>query len=377
MKTIAILATLLIAAKAAAGEPVEFRSPGLPPSHVDAQGRLCEDWGTLGVKLDGPGVTDGPVKVEAVKLDNLIPAAQATSDRGAVRLVCTAYRAPTFPAGLDVFTVRVEEAKGQAANVTVSLAPPAKTRISLRSLKIGSRTVLTLPVEAVQDQKLREWGSCDESTAMPGWAKPEGKCDPAFRNIRAGMGGSPIVYRFAVAPKSEAYVVLGFCESHWKDRGERPLVCRVEGAEPKPIDPIAAWGRHKPGALLFSARDENGDGQLEISVRGVPGAPDRNPILNAIWIFPPKAPPDLRLVVAGELTKGATRYVDVGGENDQTLYPPARLEYPLSLPAHGAQELVFWAACPGSTIPPQDNTAWTTDRLRRASYEVWRDWSEQ
>ena len=37
----------------AANEPVTFHSPGFPPTRLDADGRLEEDWGTLGWKLSG------------------------------------------------------------------------------------------------------------------------------------------------------------------------------------------------------------------------------------------------------------------------------------------------------------------------------------
>ena len=281
-----VILFFILSALAAAAQPVPFTSPGLPPSQIDEAGRLVEDWGTLGVKLTGQGVADGPITVEAIKLDGLIPAARATSVRGAVRLVTTAYRAPVHPAGLDVLSVRVEEAKGQPANVTVSLAVPAKAKLGLRTVRLGARSVITLSDEVLAEQETRDWGSCDESVAMAGWAKPAVKCDPAFRNIRAGMGGVPIQYRFKVAPRSAATVALGFCESHWDRPAQRPLACRVEGADRQEIDPVAKWGRHKPGVLVFKARDENGDGRLDVAVRPAVAAKDRNPILSAIWLFP-------------------------------------------------------------------------------------------
>ncbi len=243
--------TAAAAGAAAAGEPVSFGSPGFPPTQMDAQGRLVEDWAAVGVKLSGEGVVDGPVAVEAVKLDGIIPAARAVSARGPVKLTWTAFRAPAFPSGVDVLSVRVEETRGKAANVTVALDVPAAAQVGLRTVKLGARTVLTLPSETLEGQVERAWGYCDEATSLPGWARPEGKCDPAFRNIRAGMGGVSIRYRFAVKPKSAAGVALGFCESHWAQRGQRPMLCLVEGAPAEPIDPIARWGRHKPGVLVF------------------------------------------------------------------------------------------------------------------------------
>ncbi|MCL4195708.1 MAG: hypothetical protein KJZ87_28485, partial [Thermoguttaceae bacterium] len=209
----ACLTVLAIAAVVAAAEPISFTSPGLPPTTMDVEGRLVADWGKLGIRVSGEGIVEGAVKVEAVKLDDMIPAARATAARGAVNLVCTAYRAPVFPSGVDVFTVRVEEAKGEPANVTLALEMPEKAERGMRTVKLGNRSVLALPADAMADRALREWGHCDEATSLPGWAKPAVPCDAAFKNIRAGMGGVPIVYRFTVPAKSTANVVLGLFES--------------------------------------------------------------------------------------------------------------------------------------------------------------------
>lgn len=364
----------LAAAWLSAAEPIPFHSPGLPPSTLDAEGRLVEDWGAVEVTLRGSGVADGPTTLEAVTLDEFVPAAVAVSDRGAVRLVRTAFRAPVFPSGLDVLTLRVEEARGETAQVTLGVQLPASAVIGLRTGRIGNRAVLTLPAEGLADRPRRAWGYCDEATSLPRWAKPAVKCDSAFGNIRAGMGGVPIVYRFDVPAHSETTAVLGFCESHWAESGQRPLACRVEGAPVQTVDPVAKWGQHQPGALLFRGRDENGDGTLEVSVRAAPTARDRNPILNAIWLYPAGESPDLAQVIAGLLSGVATRYVDVGGENDQSIYLPGQLEYRLELPAGGVRELSFFVACQGGSLPPAETSAWTVDSLRRAAAEVWRDW---
>jgi hypothetical protein len=371
-----LFALWMSSALAVAAEPIPIHSPGFPPSTLDTEGRLIEDWGTVGVKLSGEGIADGPTALQAVKLDDVVPAAQATAARGAVRLVRTAFRAPAFPSGVDVLTVRVEEARGQPAEVMLGLDLPAGAAIGLRAVRLGGRVVLALPAESLANRPLRDWGYCDEATALPGWAKPAVECDPAFRNIRAGMGGVPIVYRFAVNPKSEATVVLGLCESHWAEAGQRPLSCRVEGAAVQTVDPVAKWGQHKPGALAFAARDENGDGRLEVVVRAASGAPDRNPILNAIWLFPAGESPNLERLVAGVLSGAATRYVDVGGDNDQSIYPPGKLEYRIQLAAGGAQELTFFVASPGSSAPTPDTSTRTAATLRRAAVEVWRDWPQ-
>jgi len=370
---------LLGLAATARGLPdVPLASPGLAPSRLDAQGRLVEDWGALEVKLTGEGLTaPAAIDVQAVKLDQLIPAAQARSQHGPVACTLTVYRAPAWPAGLDVLTVRLEETSGRDTPLQLSLGLPENVRLGATTVSVGGRTVAALPSPPNLKQTMREWGWVDDATALPGWARPEGECDPAFRNIRAGLGGVPIHYRFAVEPRASFNVVLGFCESFWSQPGQRPVVCEVEGAKRQAVDPLAKWGQHKPGALLFAARDENGDARLDVSVLPHPGAPDLNPILNVIWLFPPGSPPNLEQVIAGKLNSLAARYVDVGGDNDQSLYAGGKVEYSLTLPAKGAQEMTFLVACPGASAPMPERTAWTPAKLRQAAVEVWRDWREK
>lgn len=376
-RPIIAISLLLLACTGLAAEagPAPLSSPGLPTGCMDAQGRLVEDWGTVGVRLVGQGLSDAPAAVKAVQLDGVVPAAQYTADRGAVRLAVTAFRAPAFPSGVDVLCVRVEETKGQPARVTVVLDLPAQAKRSLGGAAIEERVVLSVPRETLLTQELRPWGYTNDTGALPRWARPEGKCDPAFANIRVGMGGRPIRYSFQVAPGSRPHVVLGLCESHWALPRKRPLICRVEGAPPQEIDPVAQWGQHKPGALLFRAHDADRDGRLEVSVNPVAGAPDRNTILNALWVFPPGKAPDPAKVITGELNKQAACYVDAGGPGDQSIYPSTNLEFPLVLPAGGVKELAFWAACPHSAAPIPDQTAWTPQTLRQAAVQVLREWS--
>ncbi len=354
---------------------VTFTSPGLPPTRMDDQGRLVEDWGMIAVNVAGDGLTaTGPATVQSIKLDGVIPAAQAESRCGHVALTVTAFRAPAWPAGLDVLTVRLAETAGQETPLQLSLALPETVRLGLKTVTLGGRTVLGLPTGTRVSQAMRDWGWADDAVAIRGWAKPAVECDPAFKNIRAGMGGVPILYHFKVDPKARIKVLLGFCESHWAQAGQRPVICQVEGAPPQEVDPLARWGQHRPGAIVFAASDANGDGTLDVSVLPKPGAPDDNPILNAIWLFPADASPNLEQVVAGKLNAVALRYVAVGGSNDQSLYAGGRVEYALGLPAHATQELTFLAACPGSSVPPPDQTAWTPEKLRQSAAAVWRDW---
>lgn len=364
------------AGKLRAGE-VTLSSPGLASSRMDAQGRLVEDWGMVGIKVSGQGTETAELKVQAIKLDGVIPAAECKFHAGSIGVTLTAYRAPAWPAGLDVLSVALQESERREAEAQVSVELPETVRIGSRTVTIGGRTVLALPAQGQGLLAAREWGWCDDAVSLPGWARPSVPCDDAFKNIRAGMGGVPILYRFNVEAKTAQTVVLGFCESHWAEAGQRPLVCHVEGAAPQEIDPVAAWGQHKPGALQFAARDQNGDGQLQIAVVTKPGAPDENPILNAIWVFPAKPKIELSQVIDGKLNASARYYIDVGGSNDQSLYAGNKLDYTVKLAPGATHELVFLVACPGGAIGSPERTAWTPAKLREITATVWREWAEK
>ena len=367
------LAALGLLVNPARGAEIPFNSPGFAPSKMDAQGRLLEDWGAVDLKIAG-AETPGTVEVKAIQLAGSIPAAQARAQHGAVRVTRTAYRAPVWPSGLDVLILRLEETAGREQPVQLSLVLPDSARVGSRTVAVGNRAVVALPAEARSSQTERDWGYDDDATALPGWGKPAVACDPAFANIRAGMGGVPIHYRFKVVPKAAATVVLGFCESHWATSGQRPMICQAEGEPAQPLDCIAKWGQHQPGALQFAARDFNGDGELEVSVLPQPGAPDQNPILNVLWVFPASEELNLDQVLKGRLNAVARYHVDVGGDKDQSLHAGGRALYTLKIPAKGTHELTFLAAAKGGSVPAPDKTAWTVAKLRRAALEVWKDW---
>jgi hypothetical protein len=97
-------------------------------------------------------------------------------------------------------------------------------------------------------------------------------------------------------------------------------------------------------------------------------------ILNAVWLFPADAKLELDQVIAGKLNGQALRYVAAGGGNDQSLYAGGKVEYAVKLPAKAVQEMTFLVACPGSSVPPPDQTTWTLEKLRQAAAAVCRDW---
>jgi len=366
---------LLLAAWPAFAADVTLSSPGLPPSRMDAQGRLVEDWGSVGIRLTTDDAVAVPtVTVRSVKLDDQIPAAEARQLQGALDCALTAFRAPAFPGGLDVLTVTITETAGHETPCRLGLELPPNVRIGAKTVVQGGRPVITLPATPKVTQQTRDWGYQDDAVSLPGWAKPAVACDPAFGNIRAGLGGVPIAYRFKVEAKAGFNVVLGWCEGHWTQSGQRPVLCQVEGTAAMEVDPLARWGQHQPGGLTFAASDANGDGFLDLAVLPKAGAPDLNPILNVIWVFAAGPAPNLDRVILGQMNAQALYYVDVGGERDQPLESGGQVEYTLMLAPHGRQELTFLVACPGGSAPLPHQTAWTPDKLRRAAADVWRTW---
>jgi len=366
---------LSLRAEAAGDEGTSFGQPGFPVSRVDGTGQLVEDWGVLKITLQGKGLpTAGKTTVQKMMLDGVVPGVTARTEYGPVSMTVTAFRGPAWPAGTDVLIAKVQETAKRPSKVSLVLGLSDKAQVHTRVIALGGKAIIRLPDEPAPKRIEREWGCSSDAGALPGWAKPVGPCDPAFRNIRAGMGGAPIIYRFPIEKKGAARVVLGFCESHWQIAGQRPLVCAVEGAPRQEVDPIAKWGRHKPGALVFDAVDENGDGGLDVAVLPVPGSKDLNPILNVIWIFQPGLKLDLDKVIAGQLNAAALRYVDVGGEKDHSLYVTGNVEYELTLAPSGAQEIALMVACKGATVPSPERSAWTVEGLRKAAREFWDEW---
>ena len=64
----------------------------------------------------------------------------------------------------------------------------------------------------------------------------------------------------------------------------------------------------------------------------------------------------------------------MGGEKDQSIYPPGKVEYVVNLAPKGAETLEFLVACPGGTAPVPGRTAWTAEKLLAAAKAVWADW---
>ena len=369
-----VLSVALMGWACLAGADLIIGSPETAPSSVGPNGAVREDWGVAELRLETPDGAHVAAQDYAV---SPVPTVVTQIGAGSVNLTQTAYRAPIWPSGVDVVSATVANAGSDEADIRLVVAVPNEMGMGEYVGVLGGRPVLALPRNAQPIRRMKQWGCTGGVVAMPGWAKPEGECDPAFRNISAGMGGVPIEYRFAVPNGQKRSVVLGFCESFHSQPGQRPLVVRVEGAPKQEIDPLATWGRHIPGCVVFDAVDENNDGYLTVCVEPHPTGADKNPILNVIWVFKPETKVDLDAVKRGEKSAEAEYYVSVGGEKDQTLYENGPFAYEWKLAAGQSQTLTFLLGAAGGAVASPKDSPWTPDTLAKAAKDVWTDWFAQ
>ena len=125
----------------------------------------------------------------------------------------------------------------------------------------------------------------------PNWAAPTVPCDPAFRHIAVGYA-EPVQYRFRAGGGERYTVVFGLCEGWHKEAGKRILDLQVEGKTRKTVDMVREFGPNVLAVFPLEARDENGDGWIDVTVAAAKDSPDQNTILNVLWVFagdPPAA----------------------------------------------------------------------------------------
>jgi len=156
------------------------------------------------------------------------------------------------------------------------------------------------------------------------WANPEGKVDPAFKNVAWGTN-RPIIYRIAVKKGSRKTVALGVCESYRTTAALRAMEFHVEGASIRTVDPLLFGVRNQPLVFLFDAEDADRDGELRIEARPTTQAKDPNVILNGIWVFPATASVTSDEVISGSASRRAEVYVDCGVE-PEVQQRPTRLD---------------------------------------------------
>jgi hypothetical protein len=146
-----------------------------------------------------------------------------------------------------------------------------------------------------------------------GWAAPPQETDPAFRNIAVSFG-EPVRYRFPAEAGTSYMVIFGLCEGWHAQPGKRIQDLRIEGKTRKTVDMVADHGKNRPGLYPFEARDENGDGWIDVTVAAAQGSPDVNTFLNVLWVFSGTETPPLAELLVGHSSKPPLVHLDCGGE---------------------------------------------------------------
>jgi hypothetical protein len=146
--------------------------------------------------------------------------------------------------------------------------------------------------------------SKSDSKQVRNWAKPPAGVIQKLATIVVGEN-RPIQYQVKAAPGASATVALGLCEG-WHDQiARRVMNLSVEGAPPQKVDTVADLGKNVAGAFWFEGRDVNNDGLIDISISAAESAQDKNPILNAFWVFDAPVKHDNAALLAGNLDKQA------------------------------------------------------------------------
>jgi len=151
----------------------------------------------------------------------------------------------------------------------------------------------------------------DSQAMQAGWAAPPPGCDPAFSNIALGSGHA-IQYRFKAGKAGRYTVVFGLCEGYHARPGQRILTLQIEGKSLRTVDLVAEKGRNQPEVYSFPARDENGDGWIDLAVAAAENSPDRNTILNTLWVFAGSDLPSREELLAGRSVRRPLAHLDCG-----------------------------------------------------------------
>jgi hypothetical protein len=151
----------------------------------------------------------------------------------------------------------------------------------------------------------------DSLVAQAGWASPPPGSDPAFSSIAIGSG-HPIQYRFKAKKGARYTVVFGLCEGYHAEPGRRILTLQIGGKSLRTVDMVAEKGRNQPEVFSFPARDENGGGWIDLAVAAAENSPDKNAILNTLWVFRESDAPSRAELLSGLSATPALAHIGCG-----------------------------------------------------------------
>jgi hypothetical protein len=193
--------------------------------------------------------------------------------------------------------------------------PIARTVLRNGNVEIVQETFAVAPPLAPPKREAERFlERVDSQMGQTGWAAPPAGSDPAFGNIALGSGHA-IQYRFKAAKGANYTVVFGLCEGYHAKPGQRILTLQVEGKSLRTVDLVAEKGRNQPEVFSFPARDENGDGWIDLAVVAATNSPDKNTILNTLWVFAGSDLPSKAELLAGQSTWPPLAHLDCGADS--------------------------------------------------------------
>ena len=154
------------------------------------------------------------------------------------------------------------------------------------------------------------------------WASPTASCEEAFRHA-ATAHKQPVHYRFP-AEKGNVYtVVFGFCEGGDNKPGSRLLDIEIQAKHRCRLDLAGQFGRNVPVLIPLEARDEDGDGMIDLAI-----APDNDcgrpdSLLNVLWVFKGKPSLDLQQLLRGRSDAAPLAHVACGDDALQQVRAPS------------------------------------------------------
>jgi hypothetical protein len=230
-----------------------------------------------------------------------------------------------FPGPFGDFSTRVEAnlANRRTEWVSQSLedarTPIVTTRLRQGTLELElcafavageAASVLTPSDQSVPDAyRGRTVESVGDHAPQRGWASPQAGVDAVFADVDVGNGHS-LRYRVSVQGEGPYHVLFGLCEGWWAEPGKRVLELKVEGKIRETVDPVERAGKNHAFVVPVVARDENGNGFIDVEVAAASSAADKNVILNVLWVF--EEMPAEADVIRGTATERALAWLACG-----------------------------------------------------------------
>jgi hypothetical protein len=322
-------------------------------------------------RLREKGVELEPGDLEGFRLGlvgGYLPAIKSSWEHGGLRYKVAAMSRPFGSGAYDIYRVEVTNptSKPLPSALIAGLDGPPDMRPADGVVRgLGSVPFLLTPAGASFEPAVsRDWGLCDKRAKTYECGAGPGDTEAAVSSTRIGMGGLPVVYRFAAKAGVRHDVwtaasphIAAFLGKVTK-AGDLILRYEVEGAGSQTVDWFT-YISQKPRVICVGFRgagDLDGDGMVEVRAACDARSRLRHTRLSAIYVFPAGTPvADPAELVAGRLNALCVQHIDVGATPEtgwqnqnygMTDVGIARLNLPLGglVPAGGSR--VFWLKAP-------------------------------